>query len=280
VIQAIGMAKEFGAVLYICHVIDLPMVSMHGAAFVYQEDQIQEMKDGAIAQISRLVKDSALQWEPVVETGSVSSTLCRLAVEKKADLTIVSTHGRSGLKRLFLGSVTERLLRTIASPLLVVTAPEKTGTVEKKFKGFGFKQIMVGCDFSPDSDWAVQYGFSLAQEFEADIHLVHVIEPFAYRDSFLPDGLKSDVSDELTTDSRERLDALVPAEARNWCNVYLACDRGKPFQVLKTYADAHGVDLVVLGVRGHSLVETMLLGSTTDRLIRGVACPVLSVSPP
>jgi nucleotide-binding universal stress UspA family protein len=72
----------------------------------------------------------------------------------------------------------------------------------------------------------------------------------------------------------------VPSEARNWCHVNLACDGGKPFQVLKNYADAHQVDLIVLGVRGHSLVETMFLGSTTDRLIRGVACPVLSVCPP
>ncbi|MBR9987723.1 MAG: universal stress protein, partial [Desulfosarcina sp.] len=52
------------------------------------------------------------------------------------------------------------------------------------------------------------------------------------------------------------------------------------FQALKKYAGIHQVDLIVLGVRGHSLVETMLLGSTTDRLIREVACPVLSVCPP
>jgi nucleotide-binding universal stress UspA family protein len=224
--------------------------------------------------------DNALNWEPIVETGPVSSTLCRLAVDKQADLTIVSTHGRSGIKRLFLGSVTERLLRTIASPLLVVTAPEKTGVTERRFKGFGFKQIMVGCDFSADSDRAVQYGFSLAQEFEAAIHLVHVVEPFVYRDSLLPEGLKSEAFSDLTTDCRQRLDALVPEEARHWCEIHMACEGGKPFQVLKKYADAHQVDLIVLGVRGHSLVETMLLGSTTDRLIRGVACPVLSVCPP
>jgi nucleotide-binding universal stress UspA family protein len=280
VIQAIGMAKEFGATLYICHVIDLPMVSMHGAAFVYQEDQIEEMKSGAFEQIRKLVKDTELHWEPIVETGSVSGTLCRLAVEKMADLSIVSTRGRTGLKRLFLGSVTERLLRTIATPLLVVTAPETTGAVEKRFKGFGFKQILVGCDFSRDSDRAVQYGFSLAQEFEADIHLVHVLESQAYQNAIAPEALRSDWYYELSTDCRERLEALVPEGARNWCNVHLACDDGKPFQALKKYADAHRIDLVVLGVRGHSLVETMLLGSTTDRLIRGVACPVLSVSPP
>ena len=280
VIQAIGMAEEFGARLTICHVIDLPMVSMHGAAFVYQEDQIEEMKAGALEQIQALVADRDLDWEAVVETGPVSHTLCRLASEKQADLAIVSTYGRTGIKRLFLGSVTERLLRTIGCPLLVVTPPEKAGQMERQFKGFGFKQILVGCDFSADSDRAVKFGFSLAQEFEAVIHLVHVIEPFAYRDAMLPDSVGAEALTEVTTGCRQRLEALVPEGAENWCKIEMICKTGKPFQSLIAYAEEHRVDLIVLGVRGHSLVETMLLGSTTDRVIRGVACPVLSVCPP
>ena len=280
VIQAIGMAKEFGSTLSICHVIDLPLVTMHGAAFVYPEDQIEEMKTGAVDQIKGLVKESALNWEAVVETGPVSSTLCRLADEKQADLAIVSTHGRTGLKRLFLGSVTERVLRTISCPLLVVTPPEKAGRTEKQFKGFGFKQILVGCDFSADSGRAVEYGFSLAQEFQAVIHLVHVVEPFVYRDAMLPERIKTEAISEVATGCQQRLEELVPSDAHNWCKVKIACEAGKPFQALKKYAEIHQVDLIVLGVRGHSLVETMLLGSTTDRVIRGVACPVLSVCPP
>lgn len=280
VIQAIGMAREFGSQLFICHIIDLPLVTMHGAAFVYPEEQIEEMKTGAMDQIKGLVADSALNWEAVVETGPVSNTLCRLASDKQADLAIVSTHGRTGLKRLFLGSVTERLLRTVDCPLLVVTPPEKTGTPAAQFKGFGFKQILVGCDFSPDSGRAVEYGFSLAQEFESVIHLVHVVEPFVYRDTMLPESTKTEALNEMTTGCHQRLEALVPADAHNWCRVKIACEAGKPFQALKTYANRHQIDLIVLGVRGHSLVETMFLGSTTDRVIRGVARPVLSVCPP
>lgn len=277
VIQAIGMAKEFNAKLSICHVIDVPLVTMHGAAFIYPEDQIEEMKAGALDQMNRLVADSVLEWEPVVETGPVSSTLCRLALEKQADLAIVSTHGHTGLKRMFLGSVTERLLRTIECPLLVVTSPEKTADMTKQFKGFGFKQIMVGCDFSPDSTRAVDYGFSLAQEFQAVIHLVHVVEPFVYRDTMLPEIAKPEALPDVVGACRLHLEKLVPVEAQNWCDVRIACESGKPFQTLKSYAQAHEVDLAVLGVRGHSLVETMLLGSTTDRLIRSIDCPVLSV---
>jgi nucleotide-binding universal stress UspA family protein len=238
------------------------------------------MKAGAMDQIRALVADSALNWEALVETGPVSSTLCRLAAEKQVELAIVSTHGRTGFKRLFLGSVTERLLRTIGCPLLVVTPPEKWRRMEKQFKGFGFKQILVGCDFSEDSSRAVSFGFSLAQEFEAVIHLVHVVEPFVYRDTMLPDSTKMEALNEVTSGGRQRLQALVPEDAHNWCEVEVAVEAGKPFQELIKYAEAHQVDLIVLGVRGHSLVETMLLGSTTDRVIRGVACPVLSVCPP
>lgn len=280
VIQAIEMAKEFGSTLFICHVIDLPMVTMHGAAFVYQEDQIEEMKTGAMDQIRSLVSNSDLSWEAVVETGPVSSTICRLVTEKQADLAIVSTHGRSGLKRLFLGSVTERLLRTIGCPLMVVTPAEKWQRMEKRFKGFGFKQILVGCDFSADSDRAVKFGFSLAQEFEAVIHLVHVVEPFVYRDTMIPEAAKSEALTEVTASCQLKLKELIPKDAHNWCKVESTCVSGKPFQALVKYAQEHEIDLIVLGVRGHSLVETMLLGSTTDRVVRNVACPVLSVCPP
>jgi nucleotide-binding universal stress UspA family protein len=279
VTQAIGMAEEFGATLFICHIIDLPMVTMHGAAFVYQEDQIAAMKSGAVERIQGLVSGHRFNWEALVETGPVSRTLCRLAVEKRADLAIVSTHARKGIKRLVLGSVTESVLRTIACPLLVVTATEKMAGSEKPFKGFGFKQILVGCDFSPDSQRAVEYGFSLAQEFEAAIHLVHVVESFVYRETMFPEGIQSLPMTEATTDCRSRLEALVPAGARDWCSVQIACESGKPFQILKRYAEAHAIDLIVLGVRGQSLVESVFLGSTTDRVIRESGCPVLSVCP-
>lgn len=280
VIQAIGMAKEFGATLYICHVIDLPLVTMHGVAFVYQENQIEEMKAGALNQIESLVADYDFDCNIIVDVGPVASSLCRLAKENSADLVIVSTHGHTGLKRLFLGSVTERLLRTISTPLLVVTPSGKTVSPVKQFKGFGFSQILVGCDFSAASDHAVSFGLSLAQEFEAVIHLVHVIEPFIYRDTMLTKSSQIESSLAVNGNCEERLEALVPQDARNWCTIKTSCESGKPFQVLKSYADDNQIDLIVLGVRGQSLVETLLLGSTTDRVIRNVSCPVLSVCPP
>ena len=68
--------------------------------------------------------DKEVQWEPLVSIGHAGDEISRLAKEKGADLAISATHGRSGLKRLILGSVTERLMRTLHCPLLIVRGPE------------------------------------------------------------------------------------------------------------------------------------------------------------
>jgi len=97
-----------------------------------------------------------IEWEPIVTPGLTAETISGIAIQKKADLTISATHGRSGLKRFLLGSVTERLFRIIPCPLLIVPPPEHlsdTLSLEK----IRFKKIVVGCDFSADSEMALNY---------------------------------------------------------------------------------------------------------------------------
>ena len=72
---------------------------------------------------------------------------------------------------------------------------------------------------------------------------------------------------------------MVPEEARTWCNPVTALLAGQPHEELIKYAVVNDIDLIVLGVRGHSLVETLFVGSTTDRVLRRAPCPVLSVQP-
>jgi len=78
---------------------------------------------------------------------------------------------------------------------------------------------------------------------------------------------------------QERLSVMVPEEARTWCNPVTALLAGQPHEELIKYAVVNAIDLIVLGVRGHSLVETLFVGSTTDRVLRRAPCPVLSVQP-
>jgi nucleotide-binding universal stress UspA family protein len=137
----------------------------------------------------------------------------------------------------------------------------------------------VGCDFSPDSSLAFEYGLSLAQEFQAELHLAHVVEPPLYDDLIKPSESGEPFGQKLRKTVQEKLAAMVPEEARTWCNPVTTLLAGQPHEELVKYAVVNGLDLIVLGVRGHSLVETLFVGSTTDRVLRNSPCPVLSVQP-
>jgi nucleotide-binding universal stress UspA family protein len=77
----------------------------------------------------------------------------------------------------------------------------------------------------------------------------------------------------------DKLKNMVPEEARNWCNPLTTLLAGQPYEELTKYAVLYNIDLIVLGVRGHSLVEKLFVGSTTDRVVRQATCPVLTVRP-
>ncbi|KPJ78919.1 MAG: hypothetical protein AMJ54_01305 [Deltaproteobacteria bacterium SG8_13] len=273
-----SLAARFEAVLILCHVIDLPVVSVHGAAYVYPQDYVEGLKEDALQKLDALVKGRKVNWRPAVIAGPVASTLCNLADSEKADLVIAATHGRSGLKRWILGSVTERLMRTVPCPLMSITpfAGKSDPVLSEPVQ---FKNILVGCDFSEDSAAALESAISLAQEYQARLHLVHVLEPVAYREVLLSPGVMDRVRVNLNAKLTEQLQALVPEEVDNWCEVKTNCLAGKPYEELIKYATIHAIDLIVLGIRGRSLVDSMLLGATTDRVVRKSRCPVLSVGP-
>jgi nucleotide-binding universal stress UspA family protein len=274
----IALAREFKAKLYVSHVIDLSSAAIYGEAVFALEEQQSRMTTYAHKEMTRLMGQESLEWEPLITVGNPANEIARLAADKQIDLAIAASHGRSGLKRLILGSVTERLMRTLPCPLWVVRSPER-GFVTPATQAVQLKKILVGCDFSPDSSLAFEYGLSLAQEFQADLHLAHVVEPPLYDDLIKPSESREVFRQRLRKTVQEKLASMIPEEARTWCNPVTALLAGLPHEELIKYAVVNDMDLVVLGVRGHSLVETLLVGSTTGRVMRGAPCPVLSVQP-
>lgn len=273
------LARVFDAKLYACHVISLPSMATY---YGYTGDErsgegTKQIIDQVTDTFDRMMGESSVVWEPLITIGHISDEIARLAREKDVGLVITATHGRSGLKRLLLGSVTERLMRILSCPLLIIGGPEEKITQPAGGK-LKFTRILVGCDFSPDSEAAFQYGLSLAQEFQAELHLVHVIEPPVYVDLDMPgSAIDTEHMETLRDRLNEKLSSLVPVEARHWCEPRISLLEGLPYEVLTHYAERHGIDLVVLGARGYSLVEKLFIGSTTDRVVRRTPCPVLSV---
>lgn len=273
----IALAQEFGAKLYVCHIVDFPTSITYGDGPIFFMDQQNQAMENANVQLEQLIGNARIEWEPLVSTGHAADEISRLAGEKDADLAISATHGRSGLKRLILGSVTERLMRTLPCPLLIVRGPEHDLRVLSD-QGLSFKRILVGCDFSEDSMLAFQHGLSLAQEFQSELDLVHVMEPPEYMDWFEPSmAFEEDSQQDLQMRINDKLKKMVPGEASNWCTPQTAVLAGRSHEELIRHAKTNEIDLIVLGVRGLGLVEKLLVGSTTDRVVRQAPCPVLSV---
>ena len=274
-----ALAKEFRAKLLVCHVIDFPAAVTYGDGPIFFMDQQNQAMDNAHQEIKQLIGDQPVQWEPLITIGHAADEITRLAEEKGADLVISATHGRSGLKRLIVGSVTERLMRTLHCPLMVVRGPKHDLTILTDHT-VNFQKILVGCDFSEDSDLALQYGLSLAQEFQSELHLVHVKEPTIYTEWLKTSvDLEETLYHALDDRIRGKLKRMIPKDAANWCIPKIDLLEGKPNEELIGYAKENQISLIVLGVRGQGLVERMFVGSTTDRVIRQAPCPVLSVCP-
>jgi nucleotide-binding universal stress UspA family protein len=274
---AVDIAEEMQAKLIICHVVDMTAMVVYGDAYVnYLESQNASVAF-AEEEITAMMAGHPVAWETCVRTGHTADEIAALVQEKDVDMAVVATHGRSGVKRLVLGSVTERLMRTLECPILVIRS-DRNGPPAKRER-FNPTRIMVGCDFSNHSKEAFRYGTSLAQEFESEIHLVHVIEPMAYKDLMLANTSASGgIYKNLNAQLKEKVEGMVTDEVATWCTVHTALPGGHPDVEIVRYARENKIDLVVMGMRGRGIVERLLLGSTTDRVVRYCPCPVLSVS--
>ena len=124
------------------------------------------------------------------------------------------------------------------------------------------KKIMVPVDFSRPSKKAVNYGLSLASEFKARLVLTHI----AAFDTAIYDKAKMQLLQLLPADYRDQLDFEIIVKA------------GDIRQELLAIVDESEIDLVVMGSRGRSYFERMLLGSVTERLLRKLHVPILTVS--
>jgi nucleotide-binding universal stress UspA family protein len=211
----------------------------------------------------------------VLEAGLVHDAIVREASAAHADMLVLGTHGRSGFQRLFLGSVTEKVMRTVKCPTLIV--PPRAPDIDPGAP-VHFRRILCPLDFSDSSLGALEYAITMAEEADARLTLLHVTEmPAAITQEPFVDEAFSRVRETAVNDARRRMEELIPDEARAYCEVDTAVVEGRAYpEILRQAADKK-TDLVVMGVHGRSALDLLLFGSTTHHVIRASNCPVLIV---
>jgi nucleotide-binding universal stress UspA family protein len=193
-----------------------------------------------------------------------------------ADLVVMGTHGRSGVERLMLGSVTEKILRKAKPPVLTVpaAAPADVVTAARPFA-----RILCALDFSDCAMSAFRYARALAEESGATLAVLHAIEltPPAYDPLIGPPIDLPGYRLACERAVRDRLHNVIPAAARTSLDVEEIVVSGKPHHEILRVANQWHADLVVLGIHGHNVIDRVLFGSTVEPVVRRAHCPVLTV---
>jgi nucleotide-binding universal stress UspA family protein len=217
-----------------------------------------------------------LNWEALAieNVQNVSEAISHQAKVHCADLIVMRSRRRPRAAML-IGSTAEEVSRSAPCPVLV-THPNEVEWVAFSTGEIDLRRVLVAHDFSSDSQLALKFGCSLAQEYEAELHVLHVLERSRQK-AALPWSAPRNDNDQIF--AATKLEEAVPMEASLWCKVVSSVRCGKPYDEVLAYAKEQKIDLICLGARGSGWSLGKLLGSNVDRVLRQAPCPILVARP-
>lgn len=271
-----ALVRELGANLHVVHVgeIDfaIPGPALPGANPLSSEtEEARALK----RQLEAVIGES-ISVAFHGRTGRAFDQIVRLAREIHADLVVMSTHGRTGLKRLFLGSNAERVVQHSSSPVLVVR--RGGGQQIDDAQPFRIQTILVPTDFSSSSKEALEYAVKFGRHFGARLVLFHSFT--------IPEGLAADPSasgliqvtvEEARTAAEEQMREL--AESADFADMHFDTHVtiGRAAEAICDYAAKHDTDLIVTSTHGRTGFMHVLIGSVAEHVVRYAHSPVLVV---
>jgi universal stress protein E len=210
----------------------------------------------------------------VAPAGEVDEEIMRRAQLERADLIVMRSRRRPHRAAL-LGSTAESVSRSAPCPVLVMHNDERE-FVSDELK-VDLKRVLVAYDFSDFAELALRYGLSIAQEHQAELHLLHVLPA---RSTNEPEIAWYPVKGESAYHTAaRRLQRVVPADVHLWCSVTTAVSEGNPYREILNYAERNEIGLISVGAHGAGFGMRALFGSNVDRVLRQAPCPVLVARP-
>jgi nucleotide-binding universal stress UspA family protein len=285
-IDAIGTAKRlarrFGATIHLAHVHHFDYTTAFSppappfAAFPLTSYQ-QDTEETVAKQLNALAREKSVS--PVIchilDGAAAFDEICRLARKIPADLIVMPTHGRTGLKHALLGSTAERIVQHSPCPIFVTRA---NALQSRNGSGLAIKRILVPVDFSGCSRQGLQYAIGVAQEFKAKIVLLHATylgyiysaEGTAIYD--VP-GLQKAAH----KDAERQMAQLVRTVKFGAVKFETVLTSGSPLLDICAVAKTHNVDLIISSTHGFTGLKHVLIGSVAEQVVRRASCSVLVV---
>jgi len=266
---AMAIAREYGAAVHALHVL-LP------EAFMYTSPEatmvsIEAQEECAVAEMQRTDSQLAgvVHEGNVVRSAEMWTAVAEAIEGTHADLLVLGTHGRTGAQKVMLGSVAEEVFRKSPIPVLTIGPRARSGL----HGAARFHRVLFATDFNSESKAAAPFAVSLAQENQAQLILMHVLDGGREQTGRGRPG-------KSIADAMHALLEMVPPDAELWCRPEPVVQYGSPAERILVEAKGRNVDLIVLGVRnaaGRLRVATRLSRSVAYQVVANAPCPVLTV---
>jgi len=254
---AIAIAGNYGAAVHALHVLTPPIPEVcHEAIHADEELANAEMlKIGSqlagVAHDTAIVRGGATLW-PALEA---------FIRQHNIDLIVLGTRGRTGIRKLLLGSFAEEIFRCSTVPVLTIGPDVR----KSEHAGAHFRSVLFATDFSTPSLSAAPFAISLAEENDAELVLLNVMP-------------QSDMTHHAV--ALAHLYQIVPGDSRMQCQPFAIVRYGEVADRILDTAAERSADVIVLGVRGaakHLGAATHLEGATAHKVVAHARCPVLTV---
>lgn len=221
------------------------------------------------------IDPSDSKWRFVTATAEdVGEEIIAQAQSANADLIVMRSRRRPHRAAL-LGSTAESVCRNAPCPVLVMHNDERD-FVNSDLR-VALRRVVVGYDFSDYSELALKYALSIAQEHQAELHLLHVLPPNSVNEPEI--AWYPSKGESAYHNAARRLQRVVPPEVHLWCDVKTAVSEGQPYREILNYAERNKIDLISVGAHGAGFGMRALFGSNVDRVLRQAPCPVLVARP-
>ena len=263
---AISVARRYESQIYLVHVISPDAYPMTAPEITVRLVDRQMLEAKAKSQELLLCdRFQGVPYEMYIEEGPLWPTLEKMIEKFDVDLVVVGTHGMGAVQKVLIGSGAEQIFRQCSRPVLTVGPAVERAAAEDR----AFKNILFATDFGMGTDREAAYAYSLGQEHDAMVTILHVVK---HVDDYSEDGMS------LKREAiRNQLRELVPREAEMWCNTQLRMAVGEPAHEILRVAQETKAELIVMGAKRRTGLAGHVPGTVAYKIVTGAHCPVLTV---
>lgn len=269
---AVALAKQCSAKLHLLHTPVVPTYLLMDLSYSPGPEAVTRILNDAqdaLDEQTEGIAAAGIEHFTAIREGTVHEVIRDYAKEHDVDLVVVGTHGRSGVSKLMYGSVTERVIKTVHTPIIVI--PPEGGEMPDA--------VVVAYDFSGPSKRAAEVADAIHGVFKGPVHMVH-----SYLDVWGEYTDRGAVVGEAAEKRREALhlglEEMLSKEAKELFpgdapSVQPHLVTGDPAEGLLRVAHNTGATLICAGTTGKSGIERLLIGSVARRLLHDSKVPLL-----